>query len=155
MPSIASTGRSPQIFFGCGVPCNLLTHLAIMQSSWFVHQTPCALYYPHGDTLCGLADIPLGHDIHPRSLQHPSLSSVSLSNWPPPSSLPHATLPSKSPVFFFLYSVSECPWHTHFHLTATSHDDQEPYLLSPTTTATVVMTLPIPDHACGTCVDSG
>ena len=150
MLSIASTGRSPQFFFGCGVPCNSLTHLAIMQSSWFMHQTPCTLHHPYGDTLCGLADIPLGHDIHPCSLQHPSLLSVSPSNWPPLSSLPHATLPSKSPVFLFLHSVSECPWHTCFHSTATSHNDQEPHLLSLTTTVTAVMTLPVPDHARGT-----
>ena len=155
MLSIASARCSPQFFFGCGVPCNLLMHLAIMQSSWFVHQTPHALHHPHGDTLCGLTDIPLGHDIHPRSLQHPSLSSVSPSNWLPLSLLPHATPPGKSPVFFFLHSVSECPWHTCFHSTTTSYDDQEPHLLSPTTTVTAVMTLPIPDHACGACVNSG
>jgi len=34
------------------------------------------------------------------------------------------------------------------------HDDQRPCSLSPTTIVTVMMTLPVPDHTLGTCVDS-
>ena len=34
------------------------------------------------------------------------------------------------------------------------HDDQQPCSLSPTMIVTVMITLPVPDHALGACVDS-
>ena len=48
---------------------NSLTHLVpltIMQSSWLAHQPPPAPHRSHGDPQCGLTNVPLDHNIHPR-----------------------------------------------------------------------------------------